>query len=157
MLKSIGVGPELFKNRKRIRNKSFRTYITRFSVPNRFTRKKNSWTFCWCTSILWNFFRQVVVILQDGSTPIKYGLTVDMEDRCSVIPPRLARLCGVAHHNLVLVEIIQSQVGSGWLVKYFRHLHNTPHYLVLVEIIQSQVDWLVYYYLHLLSHTGLFW
>ena len=32
MLKSIGVGPELFKNRKRIRNKSFRTYITRFSV-----------------------------------------------------------------------------------------------------------------------------
>jgi hypothetical protein len=50
------------------------------------------------------------VILQDGSTPIKYGLTVDMEDRCSVIPPRLARLCGVPHHNLVLVEIIQSQV-----------------------------------------------
>ena len=32
MFKSIGVGPELFKNRKRIRNKSFRTYITRFSV-----------------------------------------------------------------------------------------------------------------------------
>ena len=51
-----------------------------------------------------------VVILQDGATPVKYGLSLDMEDRCSVIPPKLARLCGVAPANLVLVDIVQSQV-----------------------------------------------
>jgi hypothetical protein len=59
---------------------------------------------------------QVVVILQDGSTPVKYGLAMDMEDRCSAIPPRLARLCAVPPQNLVLVEIIQSQVGGPLLV-----------------------------------------
>merc|ERR1712218_215782 len=53
---------------------------------------------------------EVVVILQDGATPVKYGLSLDMEDRCSVIPPKLARLCGVAPANLVLVDIVQSQV-----------------------------------------------
>ena len=53
---------------------------------------------------------EIVLILQDGSTPVKYGLTLDMEDKCSVIPPRLARLCGVPPINLVLVDIIQSQV-----------------------------------------------
>ena len=53
---------------------------------------------------------EVVVILQEGSTPIKYGLTLDMEDKCSVIPPKLARVCGVPPSNLVLVDIIQSQV-----------------------------------------------
>ena len=53
---------------------------------------------------------EVVVMLQDGSTPVKYGLTLDMEDKCSAIPPRLARICGVPPSNLVLVDIIQSQV-----------------------------------------------
>ena len=53
---------------------------------------------------------EVVLILQDGSTPVKYGLTLDMEDKCSVIPPKLARLCSVPPSNLVLVDIIQSQV-----------------------------------------------
>jgi len=53
---------------------------------------------------------EVVVILQEGSTPIKYGLTLDMEDKCSVIPPKLARVCGVPPSNLVLVDIIQSQI-----------------------------------------------
>jgi hypothetical protein len=62
------------------------------------------------------FILQVVVILQDGSTPVKYGLAMDMEDRCSAIPPKLARLCAVPPQNLVLVEIIQSQVGCPLLV-----------------------------------------
>jgi len=53
---------------------------------------------------------EVVVMLQDGSTPVKYGLTLDMEDKCSAIPPRLARICGVPPSNLVLVDIIQSQI-----------------------------------------------
>jgi len=53
---------------------------------------------------------EVVVMLQDGSTPIKYGLTLDMEDKCSAIPPRLARICGVPPSNIVLVDIIQSQI-----------------------------------------------
>ena len=53
---------------------------------------------------------EVVVILQDGSTPVKYGLTLDMEDKCSVIPPKLARICGVPPSNIVLVDVIQSQV-----------------------------------------------
>ena len=47
-----------------------------------------------------------------SSTPIKYGLSLDMEDKCSAIPPALARLCGVPPSNLVLVDIVQSQVGQ---------------------------------------------
>ena len=53
---------------------------------------------------------EVVVILQDGTTPVKYGLTMDMEDKCSAIPPRLARVCGVPPQHLVLVDIFQAQV-----------------------------------------------
>ena len=53
---------------------------------------------------------EVVVMLQDGSTPVKYGLSLDMEDKCSAVPPALARLCGVPPSNLVLVDIVQSQV-----------------------------------------------
>ena len=56
---------------------------------------------------------EVVVILQDGTTPVKYGLTMDMEDKCSAIPPRLARVCGVPPQHLVLVDIFQAQV-RGW-------------------------------------------
>jgi hypothetical protein len=70
------------------------------------------------TPFIAEFIWQVVVILQDGSTPVKYGLAMDMEDRCSAIPPKLARLCAVPPQNLVLVEIIQSQVGCPLLV-YF--------------------------------------
>ena len=53
---------------------------------------------------------EVVVMLQDGSVPVKYGLSLDMEDKCSVIPARLARLCGIPPANLVLVDIVQSQI-----------------------------------------------
>ena len=53
---------------------------------------------------------EVVVMLQDGSTPVKYGLSLDMEDKCSVIAPKLARICGVPPSNLVLVDIIQSMI-----------------------------------------------
>jgi hypothetical protein len=71
------------------------------------------------TRVIAGFILQVVVILQDGSTPVKYGLAMDMEDRCSAIPPKLARLCAVPPQNLVLVEIIQSQVGCPLLVYFF--------------------------------------
>ena len=50
------------------------------------------------------------MILQDGSTPVKYGLAMDMEEKGSAIPPRLARITGVPPQNIVLVDIIQSQV-----------------------------------------------
>jgi ubiquitin carboxyl-terminal hydrolase 6/32 len=53
---------------------------------------------------------EVVVMLQDGSTPVKYGLSLDMEDKCSAVPPALAKLCHVPPSNLVLVDIVQSQV-----------------------------------------------
>ena len=53
---------------------------------------------------------EVVIILQDGSTPIKYGLNLDMEDRCSIIPNKLARLSGVPPSNLVLVDLVKSQI-----------------------------------------------
>jgi len=53
---------------------------------------------------------EVVVILQDGSTPVKYGLTMDMEDKLTAIPPRLARVCGVPPQHLVLVDIVQAQI-----------------------------------------------
>ena len=55
---------------------------------------------------------KVVMLLQDGSVPIKYGLALDMEDRCSAVPARLARLAGVPPQNMVLVDIIQSQVTN---------------------------------------------
>ena len=50
------------------------------------------------------------MILQDGSTPVKYGLAMDMEEKGSAIPPRLAKLTGVPPQNIVLVDIVQSQV-----------------------------------------------
>jgi len=53
---------------------------------------------------------EVVMILQDGSTPVKYGLAMDMEEKGTAIPPWLAKLTGVPPQNMVLVDIIQSQV-----------------------------------------------
>ena len=53
---------------------------------------------------------EVVIILQDGSTPVKYGLSLDMEDRCSVIPVKLAQVSGVPASNLVLVDIVKSRI-----------------------------------------------
>ena len=35
---------------------------------------------------------EVIVIRQDGSVPVKYGLTMEMESRHSAIKPLLARL-----------------------------------------------------------------
>ena len=35
---------------------------------------------------------EVIVIRQDGSVPVKYGLTMEMESRHAAIKPLLARL-----------------------------------------------------------------
>ena len=60
---------------------------------------------------------EVVVLLANGSMPTKYGLSLDMEKaRC--IPPALARVAGLPPSNLVLVDIVQSQVGT---------LHTSAH------------------------------
>ena len=53
---------------------------------------------------------EVVIILQDGSTPVKYGLSLDMEDKCSVIPVKLAQVSGVPASNLVLVDLVKSRI-----------------------------------------------
>merc|ERR1719466_432469 len=50
------------------------------------------------------------MILQDGSTPVKYGLAMDMEEKGTAIPAWLAKLTGVPPQNMVLVDILQSQV-----------------------------------------------
>jgi len=55
---------------------------------------------------------EVVVMLQDGSTPRKYGLSLDMEDKCSAIPPALAKHCSLPPSNIILVDIVQSQVRA---------------------------------------------
>ena len=69
---------------------------------------------------------EVIVIRQNGSVPVKYGLTLDMEAKYSDIKPRLSRLSkgalfkdfltfydhfsfAVPADNLILVDIIQSQ------------------------------------------------
>eukprot|EP00095_Tigriopus_kingsejongensis_P012381 snap_masked-scaffold190_size271632-processed-gene-1.19 protein:Tk12381 transcript:snap_masked-scaffold190_size271632-processed-gene-1.19-mRNA-1 annotation:"ubiquitin carboxyl-terminal hydrolase 32" len=52
---------------------------------------------------------EVIVIKQDGSVPIKYGLTLDMESKYSNIRPRLSRICKIPPANLILVEIVQCQ------------------------------------------------
>ena len=52
---------------------------------------------------------EVIVIRQDGSVPVKYGLNMDMESRYSNIRPRLSKLCKIPFHNLILVDIVQCQ------------------------------------------------
>ena len=52
---------------------------------------------------------EVIVIRQDGSTPVKYGLTLDMESRFSSIKPHLSRICRIQPHNPILVDIVSSQ------------------------------------------------
>ena len=51
----------------------------------------------------------VIVIRQDGSIPIKYGLTMDMEARYSQLKKCLSQLCQIETQNLILVDIVQSQ------------------------------------------------
>ena len=53
---------------------------------------------------------EVIVIRQDGSVPVKYGLTMEMESRHAAIKPLLARLCGVAPSNLIVVDIVRSHL-----------------------------------------------
>ena len=53
---------------------------------------------------------EVVIILQDGSTPVKYGLNLDMEERCSVIPTKLSLFSGVPPGSLVIVDLIKSRI-----------------------------------------------
>ena len=50
------------------------------------------------------------MIRQDGSVPVKYGLTMEMESRHAAIKPLLARLCGVAPSNLIVVDIVRSHL-----------------------------------------------
>ena len=52
----------------------------------------------------------LTVILQDGSVPVKYGLSMDMEARFSAIKTSLSKLCNVPSSNLTLVEVVQSQL-----------------------------------------------
>jgi len=49
------------------------------------------------------------VIRQDGSVPIKYGLTLDMEAKYSELKPSLSQLCKIPPQNLLLVDIVQAQ------------------------------------------------
>ena len=49
------------------------------------------------------------VIRQDGTTPIKYGITLDMEAKYSELKPSLSQLCKIPPHNLILVDIVHAQ------------------------------------------------
>ena len=49
------------------------------------------------------------MIRQNGSLPVKYGLTMDMEAKYSDIKPFLSRLTRIPADNLILVDIVQSQ------------------------------------------------
>jgi ubiquitin carboxyl-terminal hydrolase 6/32 len=52
---------------------------------------------------------EAIVIRQDGSVPVKYGLTMDMEAKYSDIKPCLSKLCKIPAGSLILVDIVQSQ------------------------------------------------
>lgn len=52
---------------------------------------------------------EVIVIRQNGTVPVKYGLTLDMEAKYADIKPRLSRLSRIPADNLILVDIVQSQ------------------------------------------------
>ena len=47
---------------------------------------------------------------QDGSVPVKYGLTMDMEARYTSIKTNLSKLCNIPVENLLLVDVVQSQL-----------------------------------------------
>ena len=51
----------------------------------------------------------VIVKRQDGTVPIKYGLTMDMEARYSNLKKSLSQLCQIPTQNLILVDIVHSQ------------------------------------------------
>ena len=56
-----------------------------------------------------SIYLEAIVIKQDGSMPIKYGLVLDMEAKYSDIRPLLSRLSRVPADHLLLVDIVQSQ------------------------------------------------
>ena len=56
-----------------------------------------------------SIYLETIVIKQDGSMPIKYGLTLDMEAKYSDIRPLLSRYSRVPADHLLLVDIVQSQ------------------------------------------------
>ena len=64
---------------------------------------------------------------------MKYGLSLDMEDKCSAIPPALARLCSIPPSNIVLVDIVQSQVclTRKQMVGYIWNFYRFAQYLAL--------------------------
>ena len=55
------------------------------------------------------FLFYILVIRQNGSLPVKYGLTMDMEAKYSDIKPFLSRLTKIPVENLILVDIVQAQ------------------------------------------------
>ena len=67
------------------------------------------------------------VIRQDGRTPVKYGITLDMEAKYSDLKPSLSQLCKISPQNLILVDIVHAQfrVSAELPADPFRIKHKT--------------------------------
>ena len=72
------------------------------SPRQKYLFQKNAWQLSF-------FFFNILVIRQNGSLPVKYGLTMDMEAKYSDIKPFLSRLTKIPVENLILVDIVQAQ------------------------------------------------
>lgn len=77
------------------------------------------------------------MIRQDGSTPTKYGVTLDMEAKYSDLKTNLSQLCKLESQNLILVDIVQAQFK---VVKFIQSIKRISSYSCPVPLLfQGQV------------------
>lgn len=73
-----------------------------------------------------------IVVHLEGSTPTKYGLLLNNDDRYKAVKRELSKYCGLVSSQLLLVEIF----GASVRVKYILHDVN-KHKTVRTKLICS--------------------
>lgn len=73
-----------------------------------------------------------IVVHLEGSTPTKYGLLLNNDDRYKAVKRELSKYCGLVSSQLLLVEIF----GASVRVKYILHDVNN-HKTVRTKLICS--------------------
>jgi len=60
----------------------------------------------------------ILVIRQDGSIPVKYGLILDMDSKVSELRPALSKLSRVNAKNIVLAEVNDGRIEVCYKLAY---------------------------------------
>jgi len=60
----------------------------------------------------------ILVIRQDGSIPVKYGLILDMDSKVSELRPALSKLSRVNAKNIVLAEVNDGRIEVCYNLAY---------------------------------------